>query len=67
MSAKDSSLDFMITTQQFVIPFFQRPYVWKKSNWEELLNTLLRINDHHFLGMITLKPTLNIGKMNIID
>ena len=67
MRAKDSSLDFMITTQQFVIPFFQRPYVWKKSNWEELLNTLLRINDHHFLGMITFKPTPNIGKMNIID
>lgn len=67
MKANDSCLDFLITTQQFVIPFFQRPYVWKKSNWEELLNTLFRTRNHHFLGMITLKTTPDVGKMNIID
>ena len=67
MKANDSCLDFLITTQQFVIPFFQRPYVWKKSNWEELLNTFFRTRNHHFLGMITLKTTPDVGKMNIID
>ena len=40
------------------IPFFQRPYVWSKVQWEQLFNDLLngfKEQRLHFLGSIILK------------
>ncbi|MCY3833583.1 MAG: DUF262 domain-containing protein [Chloroflexi bacterium] len=47
--------------KQFVVPLFQRPYSWKKRNWEELWRDLLDISDpansrEHFMGAIVTMP-----------
>jgi uncharacterized protein with ParB-like and HNH nuclease domain len=66
--SKESLIKLFNTgTNQYVIPFFQRPYVWKKEDCENLyddLETTLHINktkatsDHpkeHFIGTIITK------------
>ncbi len=55
---------------QYVVPFFQRGYVWKKPNWDELFNDVMNNifdwdvesmseedvkNKKHFFGAIVLK------------
>ena len=53
MEAKETSLSFLHVDQlQFVIPFFQRPYVWEEKNWERLLDSLKNDNSSHYLGSI---------------
>lgn len=50
-------------TNQYVIPFFQRPYVWKKEDCESLLEDIVEtteknknnINKEHFIGTIITK------------
>lgn len=46
--------------KQFVIPLFQRPYSWRKPNWETLWNDIeetcaLGVDGRHFLGSIVSK------------
>lgn len=55
MEAKGQPLNFLWNTQILEIPFFQRPYVWKKDNWQELWDDLFREKGRHFLGSIILK------------
>lgn len=55
MKAESKSFSFLNEIQTFEIPFFQRAYVWKKDNWEELLDDLKQVNRRHFLGSIILK------------
>lgn len=55
MKAESKSFSFLNAIQTFEIPFFQRAYVWKKDNWEELLDDLMQVNRRHFLGSIILK------------
>ena len=57
MEAKDVSLlDIMNEDEKsrFIIPFFQRSYVWEKDNWDSLI-TDLKDNSNHFLGSLILK------------
>lgn len=57
MKAESFSLTkLLLANADFEIPFFQRPYVWDKDNWETLLENLLDDNRTHFLGSIVLKP-----------
>lgn len=61
MKAADTSLSFFNgDMEQFIIPYFQRPYVWKEANWERLLDSLKNDNSSHFLGSIIIKN--GIGK-----
>lgn len=39
MEAKDKSLKFLGEKKQLTVPFFQRRYVWKEENWDELLKS----------------------------
>lgn len=59
MEAKEKSFSFMESEGLIEVPFFQRPYVWKEEQWEQLYNDLLdSFNDgkrEHFLGSIVLK------------
>jgi len=55
MKAEGKALTFLSGMKILEVPFFQRKYVWKKDNWEELLEDLLEINKSHFLGSIILK------------
>lgn len=44
--------------QRIEIPFFQRPYVWKKANWEKLYDSIMTIaneGESQYLGTIIVK------------
>lgn len=55
MEAKAQSLIELLNIDILEVPFFQRPYVWTKENWEELLDDLLETKVNHFLGSVILK------------
>lgn len=55
MKAGAKSLRFLGEGKKLSIPFFQRRYVWEKSNWEELLETFENREVMPFLGSIILK------------
>ena len=58
-----------IMPQRFVVPLFQRPYVWNEENqWEPLWNDVVRVAERllkqpsgkhypHFLGAVVLQQT----------
>ncbi|MCK9181872.1 MAG: DUF262 domain-containing HNH endonuclease family protein [Fibrobacteraceae bacterium] len=58
MRAESKSFSYLSEIQTFEIPFFQRAYVWKKDNWEDLFDDLIRVEQRHFLGSIILKRIL---------
>lgn len=46
----------------FVIPFYQRSYVWGKQQWERLLSDLIALGNKetdYFLGVVILKQIIN--------
>jgi uncharacterized protein with ParB-like and HNH nuclease domain len=60
MKAEAKSLRFLgESPQKLTIPFFQRHYVWKEENWQELLESLEGTEIKPFLGSIILKMTNN--------
>ena len=71
MKIEAQSLEGVLSGIVLEVPFFQRPYVWKKENWEELLNDLLGTGASHFLGSIILKEQDNgaskLKKYLIVD
>ncbi|TKZ30083.1 DUF262 domain-containing protein [Brachyspira catarrhinii] len=72
MEAKEKNFkEIMINEKKFIIPFFQRHYVWGKEDWERLFNDLydsFKNNKDHFLGSIILKRSLgNDNFANVID
>lgn len=73
-------VEYFATKRQYLIPLFQRPYIWKKENWETLWDDILRYygDDEtianscpHFMGAIVSIPakTIPVGvdKYLIID
>lgn len=55
MDAKSRAFTFLGNEALIRVPFFQRAYVWKKRNWEDLLSELSNLSKTHFLGSIILK------------
>lgn len=66
MQASETKLQQIIEgTKQYVVPLFQRPYSWKKSEWQALWNDLAELckadNPRpHFLGSIVTMPTTSV-------
>ena len=52
----------------FEIPFFQRPYVWKEDNWEELWNNIVlnSAEEMPFIGSFILQIKDDRGLVNYI-
>lgn len=52
--------EFLHAGNQFVIPVFQRKYVWKKKNWERLWDDLQALSEApqkvHFMGSFVSVP-----------
>lgn len=73
MKAEAESLKFLGKRphdKKLVVPFFQRRYVWGKSNWKELYETLNSIETKPYLGSIILKESESaegIPESTIID
>lgn len=63
---KEKLHSFFIGFTQYIIPFFQRAYVWKPDNWRELWESIVEEFDaqkkgdasEHFIGTIIIKQTL---------
>lgn len=55
MQAHETELGFLTATMSIEIPYFQRPYVWGETNWEDLFDNLIDNQQSHFLGSIILK------------
>lgn len=72
MEAKEKNFkEIMSNEKKFIIPFFQRHYVWEKEDWERLFNDLydsFKNDKDHFLGSIILKRSQgNDNFSNVID
>ncbi len=67
-ASKEKLLSFLNGSSQYIIPFFQRSYVWKVENWSELWENILEeyeelvVNNNpkseHFIGTIIIKQLL---------
>lgn len=73
-SAKDYPISTILDIEEkvkYVVPKYQREYIWGKENWEYLLNDLLDSDGGHFLGSILCvdksKDALGIRPLEIID
>ena len=66
MQASETKLQQIIEgTKQYVVPLFQRPYSWKKSEWQMLWDDLNELSESdnprtHFMGSIVTIPTTSI-------
>ncbi len=66
MQASETKLQQIIEgTKQYVVPLFQRPYSWKKSEWQILWDDLIELCEAetprtHFMGSIVTIPTNSI-------
>src|SRR5919202_4157353 len=57
MKASETSLRNLLEGgKQFQIPLFQRPYSWKKENWEALWEDLMSIYNDEVKGFYFLGP-----------
>ena len=60
---------FSKSGSKYVIPFFQREFSWKKDDWEDFLDDLLKskvLNRGHFFGFMTFKRPID-GEISIIE
>ncbi len=77
MQANEDRLRKLLdTTVQFIIPLFQRFYVWGEDAWKTLWNDLMELGEDtdplrsHFIGSIVVIPTdttPNLTKFILID
>jgi uncharacterized protein with ParB-like and HNH nuclease domain len=66
MQASETKLQKIIEgTNQYVIPLFQRPYSWKKKEWQTLWDDIEELCNSekprpHFMGSIVTMPTTSL-------
>lgn len=68
-ASKEKLLSFLNGSSQYIIPFFQRSYVWKVDNWSELWENIIEeyeemvvnnnLKSEHFIGTIIIKQMLS--------
>jgi uncharacterized protein with ParB-like and HNH nuclease domain len=76
---KELLTSFFTGNLQYVVPFFQRSYVWKEENWDILWEHVSNIaendrngsKDEHFIGTLITKQrlaeTIGEAKLDLID
>ncbi|WP_104749701.1 DUF262 domain-containing protein [Helicobacter cynogastricus] len=60
MEVKAGNFSSLSGSGQVIIPFFQRPYVWKEAQWKQFfedLHSSYKLNRAHFLGSVILQDT----------
>src|SRR5262249_56860083 len=68
MKANETTFQHVIEgTKQYIVPLFQRPYCWDKSQWETLWNDLVEMQDaarsrSHFIGSIVTLQTQSVRR-----
>jgi uncharacterized protein with ParB-like and HNH nuclease domain len=70
MEAKARSINFLNLPSEYIVPYFQRGYVWEESNWDELLDGFEN-SKKNFLGSLVFKHLKNntgeIPQILVID
>lgn len=80
-ATKEKIKSFLSSSSQYIIPFFQRSYVWKIDNWSELWDNILEeyneiqqnpnTTSEHFIGTIIIKqllsPQVGASEYELID
>lgn len=62
MKASEKSLTFLRDQIIYIVPYFQRGYVWDENNWEGIWEELTANRDDCFLGSIILKAEEYSGR-----
>jgi len=53
IQCQDHNVEFILQSNYFEIPRFQRPYSWEKENWEDFWNDVFVAQHHdYFIGSI---------------
>ena len=52
MKASEKSLTFLRDQLIYIVPYFQRGYVWDEENWEGIWQELTAKREDCFLGSI---------------
>jgi uncharacterized protein with ParB-like and HNH nuclease domain len=76
---KESLKTFFDYNKQYIVPFFQRAYVWNEDYWENLWEDIIQVNEkhinkqkvEHFFGTIITKQksdnNISEQKIDLID
>jgi uncharacterized protein with ParB-like and HNH nuclease domain len=68
MKASETSLRNLLEGgKQFQIPLFQRPYSWKKENWETLWEDLMSLYNNDEKGYYFLGPIVTQAELGTAD
>ena len=62
MEAKEKSLTFLREQFVYIVPYFQRGYVWNEDNWDGIWQELTAKRNDCFLGSIILKREKYLGR-----
>ena len=62
MEAKEKALTFLREQIIYIVPYFQRGYVWNEDNWEGIWQELTAMREDCFLGSIILKKESYVGR-----
>lgn len=62
MEAKEKALTFLREQIIYIVPYFQRGYVWNEDNWEGIWDELTARREDCFLGSIILKKEKYPGR-----
>ena len=62
MEAKEKSLTFLREQFVYIVPYFQRGYVWNEDNWDGIWQELTAKRNDCFLGSIILKREKYVGR-----
>ena len=70
IKANEESIYYISGNKKFVVPFFQRKYVWTEENWSDLWDALMSDDETIFLGSLILKDngvSNDINELSVID
>ena len=65
MEAKEKALTFLREQIIYIVPYFQRGYVWDEENWEGIWQELTAKREDCFLGSIILKKERYPGRAEV--
>lgn len=65
MEAKEKALTFLREQIIYIVPYFQRGYVWDEENWEGIWQELSAKREDCFLGSIILKKERYPGRSEV--
>lgn len=69
-TAKEERFTIFNSEKKLKIPFFQRKYVWKENNWDELFDNFFVKDEPSFLGSILVQRNVigaGSGVLDVID